>query len=118
MKTTQYLTATAIAMAALTSTSVQAEVRRPPFSSSMDPMPTQATMQAERTIDISPQTQWVNVRRMEVVRFVSTTSSGTKTFIWRFDARTNKPFRLNEIAPAGFVDQPVTVYVAPSRNAR
>lgn len=118
MKISQYLMAPAIAMAALTSISVQAEVRRPTFSSSMDAMPTQSTTQAERTIDITPQTKWVNVKRMEVVQFVSSTGSGIKAFIWQFDARTNKPFSLSEIAPAGFVDQPVTVYVAPTRNAR
>lgn len=118
MKTISYLIATAIAMATVALAPAQAEVRRPSFSPTMEtmPMPTQA--QAERTIEITPQTQWVNVKRMEVVRFVSTTGGATKAFTWQFSAPSLRPFSLSDIAPAGFVQQPVTVYVAPSRLSR
>jgi hypothetical protein len=107
---------TTIAMAAMTTATAQAEVRRPAFWPTMEMMPT--PVQAERTIEITPQTQWVNVKRMEVVQVVSTTGGSTRTFTWSFTARTLKPFSLSEIVPAGFVDQPVTVYVAPGRLSR
>lgn len=120
MKITQYLMVTTIAMAAMTTATAQAEVRRPSFSPAMDtmPMPAQAQTGADRTIEITPQTKWVNVKRMEVIQFVSNVEGNAKTFTWQFDARTNRPFSLSEIAPAGFVDQPVTVYVAPGRLSR
>ncbi|RTL29924.1 MAG: hypothetical protein EKK47_12165 [Burkholderiales bacterium] len=74
--------------------------------------------QADRVIEITPQTQWVNVKRLEVVQFVNTTSNGPKSFTWQFDARSVRPFHLSDIAPAGFIGPQVMVYVAPSRLSR
>ncbi len=66
---------------------------------------------AERTIAITGDTKWVNVNHYEVVRF---TSNG-KEFTWYFDGMAQaRPFNLAEIAPAGFVNRSVAVYVAPT----
>jgi hypothetical protein len=67
------------------------------------------TAVAERTIDITGGTKWVNVNHGEVVRFVS----NGREFTWYFDGVSQpQPFDMTEIAPAGFVDQGVKVYVA------
>lgn len=64
---------------------------------------------ADRTIDITGGTKWVNVNHGEVVRFVS----NGREFTWYFDGVAQpQPFDMTEIAPAGFVDQGVKVYVA------
>ena len=65
---------------------------------------------ANPTIAIQPGTRYVNVQGGDTVNFVS----GGKTFGWSFNvARTVKSFELNEVAPAGVLDHPVTVYVSP-----
>ena len=67
------------------------------------------TALAGRTIDITGGTKWVNVNHGEVIRFVS----NGREFTWYFDgAAQTQPFDMTEIAPAGFVDQGVKVYVA------
>ncbi len=116
MNTLRYLIAATLAITGLTTATAHAETRRPSLTPTASPMPTQ--FQAERTIEITPQTQWVNVKRLEVVQFVNNAGSGPKSFTWQFDARSVRPFSLSDIAPAGFVQQPVTVYVAPSRLSR
>src|SRR5712691_10575703 len=69
------------------------------------------TAVADRTITITGDTKWVNVNHYEVVRF----ASNGREFTWYFDGMAQpRPFNLAEIAPAGFVDHSVTVYVAPS----
>jgi hypothetical protein len=69
------------------------------------------TAVAGRTITIDDKTKWVNVQHFEVVRFVS----NGREFTWYFDGVAQPgPFDLAQIAPAGFVDHGVTVYVAPS----
>jgi len=71
------------------------------------------TAVAGRTITITGNTRWVNVTHYEVVRFVS----NGREFTWYFDGVAQpRPFGLAEIAPAGFVDHRVTVYVAPSER--
>ncbi len=68
---------------------------------------------AERTITVTADTKWVNVNHYEVVRFVS----NGREFTWYFDGVVQpRPFDLMQIAPAGFVDHGVTVYVAPSER--
>jgi heavy-metal resistance protein CzcE len=68
----------------------------------------------ERTIDISGGTKWVNVNHGEVVRFVANGSE----FVWYFDGVTQpRPFDLSEIAPAGFIDHAVKVYVGLGDDA-
>jgi len=51
-----------------------------------------------REIDISPETNWVNVDQNEVIKFVDTSSG--KSFYWRFDTG-NRMVKLENIAPAG-----------------
>jgi heavy-metal resistance protein CzcE len=66
---------------------------------------------ADRTIVLGGETKWVNVKHFEVVRFVS----NGREFTWFFDGVDQpRPFDLMQIAPAGFVDHGVTVYVSPS----
>ncbi|WP_374256955.1 CzcE family metal-binding protein [Aquabacterium sp.] len=116
MKTIHYLMATAIVLASMASVTAQAQVRRPTLTPTMAAMPEPA--QAERTIEVTAQTKQVNVKRLEVVQFVSHTNGSTKTFAWQAPGHTTKPFKLGEIAPAGFVDHSVMVYVTPSRLSR
>lgn len=63
---------------------------------------------ASRTIVIGPATRWVNVTEHENVAF----ESHGERFAARF-MRSDAPFDLNEIAPAGALDHEVIVYVAP-----
>jgi len=68
---------------------------------------------ADRTITVTGDTKWINVNHDEVVQF---TSNG-REFTWYFDGVNQpRPFDLSEIAPAGFVDHGVKVYVAPSET--
>jgi hypothetical protein len=69
------------------------------------------TAVADRTIAVTGDTKWVNVNHGEVVRFVS----NGQAFTWYFDGMAQpRPFDLSEIAPAGFVNQGVTVYISPN----
>jgi len=71
------------------------------------------TAAADRTIAITGDTKWVNVNHYEVIRFASNDSE----FVWYFDGLAQpRPFDLSEIAPAGFVNHGVTVYVAPTER--
>lgn len=68
----------------------------------------------ERTIDIAGGTKWVNVTHGEVVRFVA----NGREFTWYFDGVSQpQPFDLSEIAPAGFIDHGVKVYVGLGDDA-
>jgi hypothetical protein len=67
------------------------------------------TAVAQRTIDITGGTKWVNVKHGEVIRFVS----NGREFTWSFDGVSQpRPFDMAAIAPAGFVDHGVKVYVS------
>ena len=69
------------------------------------------TAVADRTITIDDKTKWVNVNHYEIIRFVS----NGREFTWYFDGMAQpRPFDLIQLAPAGFVNHSVTVYVAPS----
>jgi hypothetical protein len=71
---------------------------------------------AERTVTIDQGTRWVNVTRMETVRFVVKQGGAQKTFTWRFDGFPRRSFSLNDVAPAGVLgQQQVMVYVGPNR---
>lgn len=65
--------------------------------------------QAERSITIVADTRWANVKQGESIRFVS----GSNTFGWKFDG-TRSAIDLMKVAPAGFVDRALLVYVAPT----
>lgn len=62
---------------------------------------------ADRTIQIQPNTRWVNVSEGETVRFIE----GGQEFSVHFNG-TASVFQLNDLMP-GTLDQPVKVYVAP-----
>jgi Heavy-metal resistance protein CzcE len=62
-----------------------------------------------RTIIIRPQTTVVNVVQDEEIRFVNQTSR--KSFVWKFNTGGMARFSLNSVAPAGTLDQEITVYV-------
>ena len=67
-----------------------------------------------RTIEITGGTKWVNVNHGEVVRFVA----NGREFTWYFDGVSlPQPFDMSEIAPAGFVDHGVKVYVGAGDDA-
>lgn len=68
------------------------------------------TAVAGRTITVTGDTKWVNVNHYDVVQF----ASNGREFTWSFDGVAQPgAFDLSEIAPAGFVDHSVTVYVSP-----
>ncbi len=65
---------------------------------------------ASRTIVITPNTQYVNVKQDEIVRFVV----GDKTFAWNFNVPvTVSSFELNRVIPTGVLTHPVTAYIEP-----
>ena len=71
------------------------------------------TAVAGRTIVVTVETKWVNVKHLEVIRFVS----NGREFMWFFNGIDQPPpFDLAQIAPAGFVDHGVTVYVSPNEQ--
>ena len=67
----------------------------------------------DRTITVTGDTKWVNVKHYEVIRF----ASNGREFTWYFDGLAQPgAFDLMQIAPAGFVDHCVTVYVSLSER--
>jgi len=114
MKTIGCLVATALGGLALSSTMAQGPSTMGQIKDPYGSVAPEA--QAERTIQIGPNTRWVNVNRMETVRFVIDPGGAQKTFTWRFDALPLRPFSLSAVAPAGALGpQQVTVYVARNR---
>src|SRR5437667_12459856 len=72
------------------------------------------TAVADRTITITDETKWVNVKHFEFIRFVS----NGREFTWYFDGVAQpRPFDMAEIAPAGFLDHGVKVYVSLGDDA-
>lgn len=69
--------------------------------------------QNARVVDVSAQKS-LNVDCGETVTF----KKGTQTFSWKFETVGHRPVDLRAIAPAGFVDSPVTVYVSRSEAER
>jgi len=64
---------------------------------------------ASRTITIGADTQYVNVTRFEVVKFVV----GDKVFAWNFDEPAMmSELDLNKIAPPGTLNHVVKAYIA------
>jgi hypothetical protein len=65
---------------------------------------------AAQQIRIEPETKYVNVEGGDAVTFIV----GDKSFTWIFDGSRNVgSFDLNDVAPRGILDHPVTVYIAP-----
>jgi len=70
--------------------------------------PAEASL-ADRTIVVTSNTKFVNVKHGEVVKIVA----GGKEFAWAFDG-IERPFELAKIAPQGAIGQNVRVYIEPS----
>ena len=69
---------------------------------------TAATAQANRVIEIAPNTTSVNVKWGDTVEF----KANGKSFAYTFDgSRVDPSVNLQRLAPAGTVDHPVMVYV-------
>jgi len=66
-----------------------------------------ASTDADRTVTITPDTQYVNVMAGDTINFVSNGQS----FAVKFDG-TQSAFLLNSLAPAGALGQDVAVYVS------
>jgi len=66
--------------------------------------------QATRTIAITPETRWVNVRLREAVVF----DVGGRSFAWRFDGPGARAVDLQQIAPAGLVTRRIMAYIDTS----
>ncbi|MFZ5520662.1 MAG: CzcE family metal-binding protein [Pseudomonadota bacterium] len=67
--------------------------------------------QTQRVVDVaSLQRSFINVTCGDVVTF----KNGDRTFSWRFEVANHAAFDLQAIAPQGFLDKAVKVYV--SRN--
>ena len=65
---------------------------------------------ADRIVEITPTTHFVNVDENQIVKFV--VAGRGESFMWQFNGgRSVIP--LTAIAPDGAVTQPVSVYVAP-----
>ena len=73
-----------------------------------------STDSAARTITLTATSRWINVMQGESVRFIS----GTTEFAWRFDGFGGRSFDLRQVAPAGALAQPITVYIAASPGRR
>ena len=73
-----------------------------------------AVSQATRTITLGPDTRYVNVTQGEVIRFVT----NDKEFAFSFDGADIASFDLQRVAPAGVLDHPVMVYVAPQPDGK
>lgn len=72
-----------------------------------DPAPETA---ATQTIEILPDTRWVNVTGGDIVKFIV----GGKSFAWAFNVGTGvSRFDLSRVAPAGVLQRQVFVYLAP-----
>src|SRR5437879_10269954 len=71
------------------------------------------TAVADRTITITDETKWVNVKHFQFIRFVS----NGRELTWYFDGVAQpRPFDLAQIAPEGFLGHSVTVYVSLSER--
>lgn len=70
-----------------------------------DPIPLTA---AERTIEILPETKWVNVVGGENIKFVV----GDQSFAWSFNVASSvSSFDLQRVAPPGMLDRPMIAYI-------
>ena len=74
--------------------------------------------EVQRVIQVEPARPWVNVRRLETIRFVVGNGANQIAFVRRIDGNASS-FALQDIAPAGVTGlDGVKVYVAPDRVTR
>ena len=72
-------------------------------------------VKAMRVIKIGDATKAINVSRGEVVQLVN---AAGETFTWHFDTLHHPVIALNKIAPAGFAQRTVLIYVGQGVNER
>jgi hypothetical protein len=70
----------------------------------------------DRTVHLRPKSHWVNVRYGEIVHFVAEGANGSeRSFDWWFDVSPEvTSFDLSKVAPAGFPDRNVRVFIDPN----
>jgi hypothetical protein len=69
---------------------------------------------ADKVLHIDAGTKYTNVVQGESIEFVAPSGNGTqKAFVWRFDGWPRNAIDLTKVAPAGFLDHKVLVYVSP-----
>ncbi len=69
--------------------------------------------QARQVVDVKG-TQAININCGDTVTF----KNGEKTFTWRFDSVNHGRVDARKVAPAGFMAEPLMVYVRPSEYER
>lgn len=69
--------------------------------------------QARQAVDVKS-TQAINVTCGDTVTF----KNGDKTFTWRFESIHHGPVDARKVAPAGFMTEPLMVYIRPSEYER
>lgn len=68
----------------------------------------------DKIVHLDPGAKYVNVQYGTSVEFVALGAGNTqRAFVWRFDGWPRNSFELNKVAPAGFFDHPVLVYIRP-----
>jgi hypothetical protein len=74
----------------------------------------------DRIVPLSPDSRWVNVAYGETVEFVVQSGAGSaRSFAWRFDVSpVVSHVDLSRVAPAGFLDHEVRVFVAADPRYR
>jgi hypothetical protein len=97
-----------IAAATVLSASTFAQAVEQPISFLGNPAPSQATV--DQVIVLDGATRNLSVAGGSTVRFIA----GDRSFVWTFQNGSAHlvPFDLARIAPAGFFDRKVTVYVS------
>jgi hypothetical protein len=73
------------------------------------------SQKVDETVHLRPDSRWVNVNYGETVRFVAQGSDGSQhSFAWRFNVASDVfSVDLGKVAPVGFPDRQVRVYVGP-----
>ena len=114
MSVIKSLTITAVAVAALVSTSPVLASKPETFANgrSWYGVPS-STEVATQMVDVKS-TRAINVNCGDTVTF----RSGDKSFSWRFDVANHRAVDLRKIAPTGFAVEKLMVYVSPNEYER
>jgi hypothetical protein len=67
----------------------------------------------DKIVRLDPGSKYANVEWGTSVEFVRQVAGSQQSFVWRFDGWPRNVINLNEVAPAGFLDHPVLVYISP-----
>lgn len=75
--------------------------------------PVQERLAGSRIVDVTT-ARSVNVNCGEIVTF----RNEGRTFSWKFDVANHGAINLRDIAPAGFAQKPIYIYVSGTENER